>query len=91
MHIGPANDYQCDGIQTSLISRLRFVKVARGIMEEMGQDHFNFKAAAMQVLQFAAETHVAQSFADGLLLAYHAKRMTVTVDDTRLAQIFHVA
>ena len=77
MHIGPANDYQCDGIQTSLISPLKCVRVVRGIMEDMGRDHFKVQSAAMQLLQLVAETHVAQSCADGLLLAYHAKRMTV--------------
>ena len=49
------------------------MRVVRGIMEEMGRDHFKFQSAAMQLLQLAAETHVAQSLADGLLLAYHAK------------------
>ena len=91
MHIGLANDYQCDGIQTSLISPRKFVRLVRGIMEDMGQYHFKFQSAAMQVLQLVAETHVAHSFADGLLLAYRAKRMTVRVDDTRLARILQVA
>ena len=60
-------------------------------MEEMGRDHFTFQYAAMQLLQLVSETHVAHSFADGLLLAYHAKRMTVRVDDTRLARRLQVA
>ena len=42
MHIGPAKDYQRDGIQTFLISPLRFVRVVRGIMEDMGRDRFQF-------------------------------------------------
>ena len=91
VHKGSVKDYQSDRIQTFLISPLRFVRVVRGIMEEMGQYHFTFQYAAMQVLQLAAETHVAQSFADGLLLAYHAKRMVARVDVTRLARRLQVA
>ena len=60
-------------------------------MADMGRDHFKFQSAAMQLLQLAAEAHVAQSFAGGLLLACHAKRMTVRVDDTRLARRLQVA
>jgi histone H3/H4 len=86
-HIGPAKDYQSDRMQMCFfISLLRFVRVVRGIMEDIGQYRFKCQYAATQLLQLVAETHVAQSFADGLLLAYHAKRITVKVDDTRLAR-----
>lgn len=67
-----------------LIHKLPFQRLVREVAFEIKRD-LRFQPAAMEVLQHAVEDYVVQLFRDCVLCAVHAKRVTVTPKDLRLA------
>lgn len=68
-----------------LIKKLPFQRLVRSIAE----DNFpglRFQSTALLALQEAAEAYLTELFTDTNLCAVHAKRVTITVKDMRLAR-----
>jgi histone H3/H4 len=72
-----------------LIPKLPFSRLVREICEEqirLSEVHeFRFQSTALLALQEATEAFITTLFEDSLLTAIHAKRVTVTPKDLRLA------
>ncbi|XP_012223815.2 uncharacterized protein [Linepithema humile] len=66
-----------------LIPKACFMRVVRQIFLELfpRKDVIRIQALALQALQEAAEMYVTQFFEDAVLLAYHAKRVTLMRND----------
>lgn len=67
-----------------LISKLPFQRLVREVAANVKQD-IRFQAVAVEILQHAVEDYVVQVFEDCVLCAVHAKRVTVTPKDLKLA------
>ena len=68
-----------------LIRRQPFMRVVREIAQDFKTD-LRFQAAAILALQEATEAHLVGLFEDTNLCALHAKRVTITENDLRLAR-----
>ncbi|CAL5990010.1 Histone_H3 [Hexamita inflata] len=70
--------------QTSYaIPKSSFVQLVRLLSTRFGPD-FRFQSLALEILQEAAEHFLVQMFVDAVLLAEHAKRVTVFDRDVNL-------
>ncbi|CAL6112267.1 Histone_H3 [Hexamita inflata] len=70
--------------QTSYaIPKSSFVQLVRFLSVRFGPD-FRFQSLALEILQEAAEHFLVQMFVDAVLLAEHAKRVTVFDRDVNL-------
>jgi histone H3/H4 len=69
----------------NLIPKARFVRVVRGMMEDLGKPDLKFAANALEALQRAAEEHVVDFLSNSNKLAIHRSRVTVSKDDADLA------
>lgn len=69
----------------TLIRRLPFQRLVREIAQEM-KDGLRFRAQAIFALQEAAENYLVDLFQDTNLCAIHAKRVTITAKDLKLAR-----
>ena len=67
-----------------MIRKLPFQRLVREIAGEFKHD-VRFQASAVLAIQEAAEAYLAGLFEDTNLCAIHAKRVTITVGDMRLA------
>lgn len=70
-----------------LIPKLKFQRLAKQIVQEMGTD-MRFAAASIMALQEAAEAYMVTLFGDALLCMIHAKRRTLMTDDIKLVNLF---
>ncbi|XP_055340085.1 putative histone H3.3-like type 3 isoform X2 [Paramacrobiotus metropolitanus] len=69
----------------NLIPRFSFARVVREITQKMFKANLRFQAAALQVIQEAAEHFLVSVFEDVNLLAIHGRRITVMPRDITLA------
>lgn len=73
-----------------LVAKAPFVRVVRGILEEMHANHkFRLSVAALDALQCVGEAYIIGYFEAALQCALHAKRVTVNHKDMRLVKWFH--
>lgn len=68
-----------------LIRKLPFQRLVREIAQDYKAD-LRFQSSAIAALQEASEVYLVSLFADTNLCALHAKRVTITVKDMRLAR-----
>lgn len=68
-----------------LIKKLPFQRLVRSIAED-NYTGLRFQSTAVLALQEAAEAYLTDLFVDTNLCAIHAKRVTITVKDMRLAR-----
>jgi histone H3 len=68
-----------------LIRKLPFQRLARELAQEFRSD-LRFSSSGMLALQEASEMFMVELFQDTLLLAFHAKRITIQPRDMQLAQ-----
>ena len=68
-----------------LIRRLPFQRLVREIAQDFKRD-LRFQPAAFSALQEASEAYLVSLFEDANLLAIHAKRVTITPNDIKLAR-----
>lgn len=68
-----------------LLPRAPFQKVVREITQSIDND-LRFQGAALMAIQEAAESYLVGIFEDSQLCSLHAKRVTVTLADMRLAR-----
>lgn len=66
-----------------LIPKLPFSRLVREIMLDLfpRKEINKIKASALEALQEASEMYIVQFFEDSVLLAYHAKRITLMRND----------
>lgn len=66
-----------------LIPKLVFARLVREIILDIfpREDITRIQASALEALQEATEMYVVQFFEDSVLLAYHAKRVTLMRND----------
>eukprot|EP01067_Filipodium_phascolosomae_P001511 Filipodium_phascolosomae@DN1994_c0_g1_i3.p2 len=70
-----------------LIPKAPFVRVIKDIQDPLtGHQGFRWTPEALMAVQTAAEAYLVGLFADAVLLTYHAKRVTLFVQDLRLAR-----
>lgn len=67
-----------------LLRKLPFQRIVRESAQEFKVD-MRFQKSALEALQEAAEAYLVALFEDANLCAIHAKRVTITPKDTRLA------
>lgn len=67
-----------------LIRRLPFQRLVREVAADV-QENLRLDPIAVDTLQHAVEDYMVQIFKDSVLCATHAKRVTVTLKDLRLA------
>ena len=68
-----------------LIRRLPFQRLVREIANERRKESFRFQSAAILALQEACEAYLIGLFEDTNLCAIHAKRVTISDKDMKLA------
>lgn len=72
-----------------LIRKLPFQRLVREISQDIKgyhRENLRFQSAAIGALQEAAESYLVGLFEDTNLIAMHAKRVTITPKDMRLAR-----
>eukprot|EP01066_Platyproteum_vivax_P006942 Platyproteum_vivax@DN258_c0_g1_i1.p1 len=71
-----------------LIPKAPFVRVVRDIQQPFiaHNEGYRWTPEALMALQTAAEAYLVGLFADAVLLTYHARRVTLFVQDIRLAR-----
>ena len=67
-----------------LIRKLPFQRLVREIAQDFKND-LRFQGSAIMALQEASEAYLVNIFEDTNLIAHHAKRITITPSDLRLA------
>lgn len=67
-----------------LLRKLPFQRLVREVAGNVKQD-LRFQSVAVEILQHAVEDYMVQVFEDCVLCAVHAKRVTVTPKDLKLA------
>lgn len=85
---GAAAEREIKHLQRScetLIPQAPFQLLVREICEDVCGNSYRFEQAAFAALQVAAEDFIVASFSNSGLLAAHADRATVCVEDSRLA------
>jgi histone H3 len=68
-----------------LIRKLPFQRLVREIAQNLKND-LRFQSTALEALQEAAEAYLVELFANTLLCAIHAKRVTIMPKDLQLAR-----
>lgn len=74
------------GTTQLLIPRMPFQRVVREITHEDCGRPYRFAVSAIEALHEAAEEYVVELFQDSMLCALHAKRVTVSPTDMKLAR-----
>eukprot|EP00916_Digyalum_oweni_P005702 GHVL01009879.1.p1 GENE.GHVL01009879.1~~GHVL01009879.1.p1 ORF type:complete len:166 (+),score=20.95 GHVL01009879.1:466-963(+) len=72
-----------------LIPKAPFVRLIKEIQQPYTRHHmegFRWTPEALMALQTAAEAYLVGLFSDAILLTYHARRVTLFVQDIRLAR-----
>lgn len=67
-----------------MIRKLQFQRLAREVIDGL-KPGLHYKLAALLALQYASEAYLGHIPEDALLLARHAKRVTISKRDMRLA------
>ena len=69
-----------------LIPRLPFARVVRELLQDTTEANvsYRFTNAALEGLQTSAEAYIVQYFRDASKLSYHARRVTLKVEDMKL-------
>ena len=68
-----------------LIKKAPFIRLVREIAQDFGDD-IRFSPAALEALHEDAESYLVSLFKDTNLCAIHAKRITITLPDLKLAR-----
>ena len=82
---GPSRDPPLPEILRPAPQKLPFQRLVRQIAQQY-QDDLRFQSTAILALQEAAEAYLVSLFEDTNLCALHAKRVTITPKDMRLAR-----
>ncbi|CEM15052.1 unnamed protein product [Vitrella brassicaformis CCMP3155] len=69
-----------------LIPKLPFARLVKETTYKLFGEHFRWSVEALQCVQTAAEAHLTGIFADAQLCSFHAKRVTLMLNDIRLAR-----
>jgi len=69
-----------------LIRKAPFSRLVRQICGELGFEKYRFQSIAVLAIQEAAEAYLVRLFEDTNLCAIHARRVTITDRDIRLAR-----
>ena len=69
-----------------LIRKLRFQRLVREVVQDLGRSDFRFQSNALLAIQEAAEAYLVGLFEDTNLCAIHAKRVTICNKDIQLAR-----
>eukprot|EP00386_Alphamonas_edax_P008681 GDKI01028278.1.p1 GENE.GDKI01028278.1~~GDKI01028278.1.p1 ORF type:complete len:167 (-),score=26.10 GDKI01028278.1:30-530(-) len=69
-----------------LIPKLPFSRLVKEIQNENAPESYRWTAEALLCLQTAAETYLTELMSDAQLCSFHAKRVTLMIQDIRLAR-----